>query len=181
MRSRERLDRLRPQGFTLIEVMAALVVVGLGMLGVIQAVNQTVNNTSYLRDKSIAHWVAMNRLTEARLVGGAPSIDTTSGTAQMAGREWRWTMTVNETTADSMLRIDVSVAPAEAQKDASLATVSGFYGKAVAPAASARVAWQGEATGQPAPSAKQNSGTGGNPAEANNAATPAVDGDAGNQ
>lgn len=168
-------------GFTLIEVMAALVIVGLGMLGVIQAVNQTVNNTSYLRDKSIAHWVAMNRLTEARLAGGAPSIDTTTGTAQMAGREWRWTMTVNETTADSMLRIDVSVAPVEAQKDASLATVSGFFGKAVAPAASVRISWQGEAAGQSGQPAPQTNGRGGSPAAPAADGNGDGDGEAGNQ
>ena len=61
-----------PRGFTLIEVMVALVVIALGMLGVIQAVSQTASNSGYLRDKTIAHWVAMNRLTEVRLQKAAP-------------------------------------------------------------------------------------------------------------
>ena len=52
--------RLRPRGFTLIEVLAALVIVALGMLGVIQAVTQTARNGTYLREKTLAHWIAMN-------------------------------------------------------------------------------------------------------------------------
>jgi len=48
------------QGFTLIEVLAALVIVALGMLGVIQAVTQTARNGTYLREKTFAHWIALN-------------------------------------------------------------------------------------------------------------------------
>ena len=62
----------RAIGFTLIEVMAALVIVSLGMLAVIQAVSETANNSVYLRQKSIAHWVAMNRVTEMRLAPQSP-------------------------------------------------------------------------------------------------------------
>ena len=59
--------RSSASGFTLIEVLVALIVVGLGMLAVIQTVSQTANNTSYIRDKTIAHWIAMNQLTKVRL------------------------------------------------------------------------------------------------------------------
>ena len=58
----------RARGFTLIEVLAALVIVALGMLGVIQAVTQTARNGTYLREKTLAHWIAMNLITE-RLAG----------------------------------------------------------------------------------------------------------------
>ena len=66
------LPRSAQRGFTLIEVLAALVIVSLGMLGVIQAVSQTASNSVYLRDKTLAHWIAMNRLTEGRLAQTAP-------------------------------------------------------------------------------------------------------------
>jgi type II secretion system protein I len=73
-------------GFTLIEVLVALVVVGLGMLAVIQTVSQTASNTSYIRDKTIAHWIAMNQLTQVRLQPSAPPIDKSSDELEMAGR-----------------------------------------------------------------------------------------------
>ena len=73
-------------------MLAALVIVSLGMLGVIEAVSQTASNSTYLRDKTIAHWVAMNRLTEVRLQQQAPKIDKTSDEVEMAGRNGagRW-------------------------------------------------------------------------------------------
>jgi general secretion pathway protein I len=136
-------------GFTLIEVIVALVVIGLGMLGVIQAVSQTAGNSGYLRDKTIAHWVAMNRLTEIRLQKSAPGIDKTSDEVEMAGRRWKWTMNVTQTPVATIRRIDISVRPAEAKEGASLASVTGFYGTAVAPPGSALIAWQGGNGGAP--------------------------------
>ena len=129
MRAIERIAR----GFTLIEVIVALVVVSLGMLGVIQAVSQTAGNSGYLRDKTLAHWIGMNRLTEVRLQKTAPSVDKSSDEVEMAGRRWKWTMNVTQTQVETIRRIDISVRPADADEDSSLASVSGFYGTAVAP------------------------------------------------
>jgi general secretion pathway protein I len=61
-------------GFTLIEVLAALVIVALGMLGVITAVTQTARNGTYLREKTLAHWIAMNVITEQRLQPSPPDV-----------------------------------------------------------------------------------------------------------
>ena len=110
-------------GFTLIEVIVAMIVIGLGMLGVIQAVSQTASNSGYLRDKTIAHWVAMNRLTEIRLQKTAPGIDKTSDEVEMAGRRWKWTMNVTQSPVETIRRIDISVRPAEAKEGASMASV----------------------------------------------------------
>jgi general secretion pathway protein I len=141
--------RAKAAAFTLIEVMAALVIVSLGMLGVIQAVGQTASNSSYLRDKTLAHWIAMNRLTQTRLERSMPKVDKTSDEVEMAGRRWRWTMQVKQTPVESIRRIDVSVRPADAPEKSSLATVTGFFGSAVAPAGSTLISWQGAIDGQP--------------------------------
>jgi general secretion pathway protein I len=123
-------------GFTLIEVVVALLVVSLGMLGVIQAVGQTASNSGYLRDKTLAHWVGMNRLTEVRLQKSAPAIDKSSDEVEMGGRRWKWTM-------------DITVRPEDSREGTKLATVTGFYGTAVAPPGSALIAWQGSDGGAP--------------------------------
>lgn len=142
--SRQRSAAGRAAGFTLIEVLAALIIVSLGMLGVIEAVSQTARNSSYLREKTIAHWIAMNRLTEVRLEQSAPKVDKSSDEVEMADRRWRWTMVVTQSPLPSVRRIDISVRPAEAKEDTSMASVSGFYGTAIAPPGTVAVLWQGE-------------------------------------
>src|SRR5262249_31353453 len=141
--------RASERGFTLIEVIVALVVVALGMLGVIQAVSQTAGNSGYLRDKTVAHWIAMNRLTEVRLQKAAPAVDKTSDEVEMANRKWKWTMNVTQSPVETIRRIDITVRPSEANEDSSLASVTGFYGTAVAPPGSALIAWQGTSDGGP--------------------------------
>jgi general secretion pathway protein I len=133
----------RKGGFTLIEVLVALFIVSLGMLGVIEAVSQTAGNATRMRDRTIAHWVAMNRLTEVRLQPRAPDIAKTSDEVEMAGRRWRWTMEVSETPVETMRRIDIRVAEAEGDEDRTLVTVTGFYGSAVAPAGTRTPSWEG--------------------------------------
>lgn len=136
-------NRERTAGFTLIEVLVALIVVGLGMLAVIQTVSQTANNTSYIREKTIAHWIAMNQLTRVRLEPNAPPIDKSSDEVEMAGRDWRWTMEVKQTPIESIRRIEVSVRPSEAPDKSSLAYVTGFYGTAIAPPGVTQISWRG--------------------------------------
>lgn len=136
-----RAHRNRNRAFTLIEVLVALVVVGLGMLAVIQTVSQTANNSSYMREKTLAHWIAMNQLTQVRLLPSAPAIDKSSDEVEMAGRDWRWTMVVTQTPVESIRRIEVSVRPSEAPETSSLAVVTGFYGTAVAPAGTVALNW----------------------------------------
>jgi general secretion pathway protein I len=142
---KDRKPRRRACGFTLIEVVVALAIVAIGMSAAILAVGQTASDSTYLRDKTLAHWVAMNRLTEVRLQPRAPAIDETSDEVEMAGRKWHWTMTVTQTPVQTMQRIDISVRPEDAPEGSSLAFVTGFYGTAIAPPGSAIVLWEGEA------------------------------------
>jgi general secretion pathway protein I len=136
------------RGFTLIEVLAALIIVGLGMLGVIQAVIQSANHGTYLREKTLAHWIAMNLVTERRLMTSPPEVGTSSDVVEYAGQRWRWTVKVSETAVESMHRFDVSVGFADAPENETLATAIGFYGTAIAPAGSSNVQWDGRPGGQ---------------------------------
>lgn len=135
------------RGFTLIEVLAALVIVALGMLGVIQAVTQTARNGTYLREKTLAHWIAMNVITENRLLATPPEVAETSDEVDFAGERWRWTMTVTQTEVQSLRRMDVSVRPAAKPDGEALITVTGFYGTAIGAAGGGSLTWSDAGTG----------------------------------
>lgn len=122
--------RMDQRGFTLVEVLAALVIVGLGMLAVIEAISQTINNADYIRQKTIAHWVAMNKLTEFRLSNAAPKNGESDAYINMAGSTWHWRMTISETDVKSMQRIDIHVSPKDSDSN-SIASVYGFYSTAI--------------------------------------------------
>jgi general secretion pathway protein I len=148
-----------PPGFTLIEVLAALVIVALGMMAAIEAVNQSARNGTYLREKTLAHWIAMNVITERRIQATPPDTNETSGEIDFANERWRWTLKVTQTGVKTLRRMDVSVRLASAPDTSSLANVTGFYGTAITVAGGAALNWAG--TGAP--------GSGGEGPDAENA------------
>jgi type II secretion system protein I len=156
--------RLSQRGFTLIEVLAALVIVALGMIAAIQAVTQSARNGTYLRDKTLAHWIGMNVLTERRLLPTAPDIAESTGRVEFADQQWQWSMKVTQTQVPSLRRIDVAVRRAESPESAPLANVSGFYGEAIGGAGSGGtgVSWVG--TGAPGTGGAEEEAGGSTPA-----------------
>lgn len=146
----------RSPGFTLIEVLAALVIVALGMLGAITAVNQATRNGTYLREKTLAHWVAMNVVTERRLQTSPPDVTESSGEVDFANERWRWTMRVTQTEVRSLRRMDVSVRLASAPDTSSLASLSGFYGTSIAGSSGTPLSWMG--TGAPGTGGQDDTG-----------------------
>ncbi len=132
------------RGFTLIEVLAALVIVALGMIAAIQAVTQSARNGVYLRDKTLAHWIGLNVLTERRLQPAPPDVAESTGRVEFASQQWQWSMKVTQTAVASLRRMDIAVRRVDAPEGTSLATVSGFYGTATGGAGgSAPLQWAG--------------------------------------
>lgn len=140
-RGADRRATARAPGFTLIEVLAALVIVALGMLGVIQAVTQTARNGVYLREKTLAHWIALNAITERRLLPAPPAVGESSDEVEFAGQRWRWSMRVSQTEVESLRRMDVSVRAADRPDDQALVTVTGFYGTAIGAVGGGTLTW----------------------------------------
>jgi general secretion pathway protein I len=123
-------------GFTLIEVLVALAVVALGMAALMTALGSSADSASYQRDKTLAEWVALNRVEEVRLAFKRPTKGKSDGEVEMAGQKWRWGQEVVEAEVKGILRIDVSVKPTNAPgpKDSGwYTTVSGIVGDALAP------------------------------------------------
>ncbi|WP_341919934.1 type II secretion system minor pseudopilin GspI [Hydrocarboniphaga effusa] len=117
----------RAKGFTLVEVLVAVSVLALALSAVISGMSRYASNAGYLRQKTVALWVAHNRLTEFALDQAWPSVGKTDGKAKMAGIEWKWRATVTQTQDDKLRRIDVDViAPDDPKGNAVLASLTSF-------------------------------------------------------
>lgn len=97
------MPRSRKQGFTLLEVLVALAVLSIALAAALKVTGQYLDNSAYLRDRTLAQWVALNQLSELRLAAAWPGPGKLEGEDSMAGRAWRWQIQV-ETTADAELR-----------------------------------------------------------------------------
>ena len=120
-------------GFTLIEVLVALAIVAIGMTALMSALTSSANTTVFMRDKTLAEWVALNQIEAVRLALQRPTKGETDGDAEMAGRKWKWHQEIMETEVKGIMRVDVSAKPSEVAGDSNwYATASGIMGDALA-------------------------------------------------
>jgi general secretion pathway protein I len=103
---------MRPQGstgFTLIEVMVALVIVALGMMAVNTQLNRYTVAATYIEEKTLASWIATNKLTELSIAPTWPAVGDYEEDVEFAGQQWRCEIVVEETPVANLHRVDVSV------------------------------------------------------------------------
>jgi type II secretion system protein I len=79
------------RGFTLIEVMVALVIVAFGMGAVLAALSSAAGNIAALHDKTLAQWIALNQVADTRLNLQLPAAGTSAGDIKAFGNgDWHW-------------------------------------------------------------------------------------------
>ncbi len=172
LRRKPAMTCARGGGFTLVEVLVALVIVVLGMAAVLETLSSSANTIIFLRDKTFAEWVALNQIANLRLQlqpQQVPPTGNTTGEIDYAGRSWHWRQEVVATQVQGMERIDVKVRPADIKAgddDGWFVTVSGIAGDSLsAPTGTTPVWGSGEQQGgQP--------GGGGTPGALGGTATP---------
>ncbi len=114
--------------FTLIEIMVALTIIAITLGVIIENTTVTTKNTQYLRDKSIAQWIAMNQISLYRAKRQWSNVSNKKGHTTMANRDWLWKMKIAKTDEPDLRRLTVDVYLQESD-DHSLVTMTGFVGK----------------------------------------------------
>lgn len=122
-------------GFTLVEVMVALAIVAIAVPALLFALFQQLDGTEYLRDRSIASWIATDRMSELRLVvakqGVVPKGELL-GETRLAERDWYWWIEQQATEIPGFIRVDVKVS-LEAERTQPLHTLTAFVTPGVRP------------------------------------------------
>lgn len=122
----------RARGFTLLEVLVALGIFAVVAASVLAASSRSLQNAARLEEKTLAMWVADNRLSEMQLLDPPPGDGRDQGEVEFAGRRWEWRSEVSQTSEPAMRRVEVVVAARPERglrgdiEERSVARLSGF-------------------------------------------------------
>lgn len=131
------IRKYHSRGFTLLEVMVALLIIAIALTSVAEVMGAMLSNATTLRERTYASWIAQNKIVEIRAAGTIPKLGRTQGDVDYAGGEWAWEAIVSETGVEDLLRIDVTVS--SPGSEASIRTVTGFVGEPVVPGLANRI------------------------------------------
>jgi general secretion pathway protein I len=123
------------RGFTLLEMLIAIAIIGVIGAAVSTAVGGVANQTRGLEQRTVASWIASNHLTRMRMLQRREPQSLPEGTKQtrlvFADRQWEVETKVKSTDHPWIRRVEVSVFEAtdEAGRQGPYGQLSGFLGQ----------------------------------------------------
>ena len=102
-------SRTGSRGFTLLEVLIALTIIALSLGALISTTGSQASSAGYLKQKTIAHWIAMNEFTRLQIENAFPGKGDADGSTVMAGTEWYWTRTIKETEDEDSRQVEFMI------------------------------------------------------------------------
>ena len=118
-------------GFTLVEILVALAIVAVALAAGMRALAQSADGATTLKSRTLALWVAQNRLANAQLAQPWPAAGTSEGDASQAGARFVWRETVSGTPNPAFRKIEIVVAEPQTP-DYALARLVGYLGNSPA-------------------------------------------------
>jgi general secretion pathway protein I len=107
------MRRPESRGFTLLEVLVALLLLALAMVALVRSAGQEAQALVQQREATLAQWIAANVIAETE--------------QRYAGRDWRWQLDVAATDDPGVLRLEVRVHPDDGDVAMPAATLVGFF------------------------------------------------------
>ena len=102
---------MREAGFTLVEVLAALLIFSFALIGLTRSGTESVRAVSVLQDKAYAGIVADNQLVRARI--RPLKIGAETGEESVSGKAFDWRVETSETESGGFYRLIVTVIDSE--------------------------------------------------------------------
>lgn len=126
----ERPITRQPRGFTLIEVMVALTIFAVSVTALSGTFHSNVRNATYLKTKTLAHWLAQNELVDLRASQVAqnkfPQPTDRRDKREYAGRHWVVRTQVIKTPVAGIHKVEISVGPDTPGEFNAAAIVEGY-------------------------------------------------------
>lgn len=116
----------KTKGFTLIEVLVALVIIGMALPALGLRFQSMLDHTARMEEKNYAYWIAQNKLNEIQLertLKGTFEKVKETDEIEFGGRDWFWSVETIDTAVEGIYRIEVKVGK---EQDAWMATLAGF-------------------------------------------------------
>lgn len=100
----------REHGFSLVETVAALGILALAAVPLMQLSSNALQSTGRLEARFLARTTAENVLSRAMADTQPIEVGQVSGSEEQLGRSFDWTLTVMPTDRDALFRLEVRVA-----------------------------------------------------------------------
>ena len=115
-------------GFTLLEILIALAIVAIGLGAAARATLQVTSGAEEMRFRTLAIWIAEDRIADHMVRGSLPSLGSAHGAVIQANMPFVWQEAVADTADPFLRRVEVSVRAAS-QPDYVLARLTGLVYK----------------------------------------------------
>jgi general secretion pathway protein I len=113
-------------------VLVALAIVAVALTAGFRSVAQSAETATALKARTLALWVAQNRLAAAQLEVPTPGSGERAGNETQAGAQFAWHQSIGGTPNPAFRRVEITVADA-ARPDYVLARLVGYIGSAAQP------------------------------------------------
>lgn len=93
------------RAFTLLEVLVALSIIAITLGAIIKTSSDQASNASYLKQKTIGHWVALNLHNQLLLAKEWPDLGKSTDDVSMANHDWHWQREISKTLSPDTRKI----------------------------------------------------------------------------